>query len=256
MLSGCTQLGHKQFYNQVAPEKYPQTSGVMMFEYSNVDLDEIYELLFSDLLVIGKSSFNGPYENPSQARNYAKSIGSDVFISTAQFKETRTSFMNLTTPTTSTTYISGYNGSGSVYGTATTYGTQTTTIPVRVNRYDQEGFYLKNLNNVNVLWNRTSDQYKETENTPLSGIWENESYSITVFKSGAQMVAFIESVIKGDKSWSKGQLKMIFGTESGKGIYLMGNKKPMPANFNVNKFGHLEIKLLTNSETLSFAKRP
>lgn len=255
-LTGCAQLGHKQFYNQVAPKKYPATPNVMVFEYSNVDLNEIYELLFSDLLIIGKSSFNGPYENPAQAKSYAKSIGSDVFLSTAQFKETRTSFMNLSTPTTSTTYISGYNGSGSVYGTATTYGTQTTTIPVRVNRYDQKGIYLKNINNADVLWNRTIDQYKETESSPLSGKWENESYTIKVYKSGAQMVAFISSVIKGDKSWSEGQLKMIFGTESGKGIYLMGNKTPMPANFNVNKFGHLEIKLLTNSETFSFAKKP
>jgi hypothetical protein len=78
-LSGCTTLGHKTFYNQVAPIKYPPTSNVMIFEYSNVDLEEIYELLFSDFLVIGKSGFNGPYEPPTQSRSYAKSIGADFF---------------------------------------------------------------------------------------------------------------------------------------------------------------------------------
>ena len=36
----------------------------------------------------------------------------------------------------------------------------------------------------------------------------------------------------------------------------MGNKTPIPANININKFGHLEIKLLTNTETFSFAKKP
>lgn len=255
MLSGCVSLGHKKFYNQVAPKKYPQTQNVMLFEYSNVDLDEIYELLFSDFLIVGKSSFNGPYESPSKVSGYAKSIGSDVFISTAQFKETRTSFMNLTTPTTTTTYASGYNGSGSTYGTATTYGTKTTTIPIRVNRYDQEGYYLKNLNNIDVLWDRISNQYKETDSNSLSGLWENESYSINIYQSGEQLVAFINTVIKGDKSWSKDQLKMIFGTKSGKGIYLMGNKTPMPAMLQVNKFGYIEIKLLTNSEIISFAKK-
>lgn len=258
MLTGCAQIqvGHKEFYSQVSPKKYPLTSNVMVFEYSNVDLNEIYELLYTDLLIIGKSSFNGPYEDPTQALSYAKSLGSDVFITTAQFKETRTSFMNMTTPTSSTTYISGYNGGDSVYGTATTYGTKTTTIPIRVNRYDQEGFYLKNLNNIDVLWERTIDHYKETAQNSISGIWENESYHINVFQSGKQIVAFVDSIISGDKSWSKNQLKMIFSTETGKGIYLMGNKTPMPANFNINKFGHLEIKLISSSEAFSFAKKP
>ena len=256
LLSGCAQLGHQEFYSQIAPSKYPPTSKVMVFEYSNVDLDEIYELLFSDFLIIGKSSFNGPYENPMRSVAYAKSIGADVFISTAQFKETRTSFLNLSTPTTSTTYISGYNGSGSVYGTATTYGTKTTTIPIRVNRYDQEGLYLKKMSDSVPLWERTDAQYKETSSNPLSGKWQNESYCLNVYQSGDQIMAFVDEVLKGDKSWSSGQLKMIFGKDSGVGIYLMGNKTPMPAKFRVNKFGHLEIELITNSEKFSFAKLP
>ncbi|QYK13527.1 hypothetical protein K0I63_03140 [Shewanella rhizosphaerae] len=256
LLSGCAQLGHREFYTQVAPSKYPPTSNVMIFKYSNVDLDEIYELLFSDYLIIGKSGFNGPYENPDQARSYAKSIGADILITSSQFKETRTSFMNLSTPTTSTTYISGYSGSGPVYGTATTYGTQTTTIPLRVNRYDQDGIYLKNINNANPLWERTRSQYQVTGTNNLSGIWKNESYEIDIIQSGEQMVAFIKTVIDGDKSWSKDQLKMVFGIESGVGIYLMGNKTPMPSKFSINKFGFLEVQLLSNAEVFSFAKMP
>lgn len=255
LLSGCAQLGYKEFYNQVAPSKYPPTSNVMIFEYSNIDLDEIYELLFSDYLIIGKSGFNGQYENPDQARSYAKSIGADILITSSQFKETRTSFMNLSTPaTTSTTYISGYSGSGSVYGTATTYGTQTTTIPVQVNRYDQDGIYLKNINNSNPLWERIRSQYQVTGTNNLSGTWKNESYEIDIIQSGEQMVAFIKTVIDGDKSWSKDQLKMVFGTVSGTGIYLMGNKTPMPSKFSTNKFGFLEVQLLSNAEVFSFAK--
>jgi hypothetical protein len=256
ILSGCAQLGHKEFYSQIAPSKYPPTSNVMVFEYSNVDLDEIYELLFSDFLVIGRSSFNGPYEDPEKSVRYARSIGSDIFISTSQFKESRTSFMNLSTPTTTTTYISGYSGSGSVYGTATTYGTQTTTIPIRVNRYDQEGIYLKKMGDSVPLWERTKAQYRETSNNNLSGNWENESYQLSVYQSGDQVVAFVDKVLEGDKSWSPGQLKLLFGKDSYVGIYLMGNKTPMPARIHVNKFGHLEVELLTNSEKFSFAKMP
>jgi hypothetical protein len=256
LLSGCAQLGHKQFYGQIAPSKYPPTSKVMFFEYSNVDLDDIYDLLFSDFLVIGKSSFNGAYENPKQSTAYAKSIGADVFISTSQFAETRTSFINLSTPTTKTTYISGYNSSGSVYGTATSYGTQTATIPVQVNRYDQEGLYLKEMGGTLALWERTGAHYKETSSSLLSGAWENESYRLRVYQSGDQMVGFVDEVLDGDKSWLTGQLKIIFGRKSNVGIYLMGDKTPMPATFRMNKFGHLEVEILSYSEKFSFAKLP
>jgi hypothetical protein len=256
VLSGCAQLGHREFYDQIAPSKYPPTSKVMVFEYSNVDLNEIYELLFSDFLIIGKSGFNGPYENPRKARSYAKSIGADTLITTSQFKESRTSVMNLSTPTTSTTYLSGYSGGNSFSGTATTFGTQTTAIPIRINRYDQDGIYLKNVNNVSPLWEQTKDQYKKTSSSELEGFWKNESYKIELLQSGDQIVAFVTDVLKGDKSWSPGQLKMIFGKDSGVGVYLMGNKTPMPSEFNLNKFGHLEIKLLTQSDTFSFARTP
>jgi hypothetical protein len=162
-------LGHQQFYSQAAPTKYPPTRQLRVFEYQNVELREIYELLFSDFLIIGRSAFNGPFENPSSSASFAKSIGTDIFISTSQFKETRTSFISLSTPTTSTTHVSGYSGSGSFYGTATTYGTQQTTVPIRVNRYDQDGYYLRNVNNVVPLWERRIEQYERTSQSDLEG---------------------------------------------------------------------------------------
>ena len=103
LTQGCDSLGHSKFYAQVAPTKYPRTKKVLVFEYRNVNLSEIYELLFSDFLIIGSSSFNGLYQNPKRSIWFSKSIGADVFISTSQFSETRTSFINLATPTTSTT---------------------------------------------------------------------------------------------------------------------------------------------------------
>lgn len=253
-LTGCT-IGHQKFYGQVAPTKYPPTDKVMVFEYANVNLSEIYELLFNDFLVVGKSNFNGPYEDPSQSVSYAKSIGADVFITSSQFKETRTSFMNLSTPTTSTTYMSGYSGSGSFYGTATTYGTKTTTIPVSVNRYDQDGMYLRNVNKVTPLWERSRDQYQKTSDNSIDGIWKNENYEIELFQSGNQIVAFIKGTPKELEVWKDKQLKFVYGLDSKVGIYLMGNKTPMPSSFEINKFGHLEIRLLTNGEKFSFARK-
>lgn len=254
LIQGCATVGHKEFYTQVAPTKYPPTQKVMVFEYSNVDLKEIYDLLFSDFLVIGRSGFNGPYEDPTQSVSFAKSIGADVFLSTSQFKETKTSFMNLSTPTSSTTYISGYSGTGSFYGTATTYGTRTTTVPISVDRYDQDGLYLRNVNSVVPLWERKEAQYRKTEPSDIEGVWFNENYKLHLYRSGQQYVAFISGEPKEREAWRQGELKFIYGVDSGVGIYLMGNKTPMPAQFKLNKFGHLEVTLITAKETFSFAR--
>jgi len=254
LIQGCATVGHKEFYNQMAPMKYPPTNKVMVFEYSNVDLREIYELLFSDFLIIGSSGFNGPYEDPSQAISFAKSIGADVFLSTSQFQETRTSFLSLSTPSSNTTYISGYSGAGSFYGSATTYGTRTTTVPISVDRYDQDGMYLRNVNNVVPLWERTEAQYKKTETSDIEGVWFNENYKLHLYRSGQQYVAFISGDPKERAAWQQRELKFIYGADSGVGIYLMGDKTPMPAQFKLNKFGHLEVTLIAIKETFSFAR--
>lgn len=253
-IHGCATLGHKEFYRQVAPTKYPPTQEVMVFEYSNVDLRKIYDLLFADFLIIGRSSFNGPYESPAHSTSFAQSIGTDVFLSTSQFKDTRTSFVGLSTPTSSTTYISGYSGTGSFYGTATTYGTSTTTVPITVNRYDQDGLYLRNVNGVVPLWERTQSQYERTEPSQIEGDWTNENYKLRLFRSGQQYVAFISGDSKEREAWNRGDLKFIYGVDSGVGIYLMGDKTPMPAQFRVNKFGHFEVTLIPTKETMSFAR--
>lgn len=254
-LTGCVASGYKQFYVQAAPTKYPETNKVMIFEYSNVDINEIYELFYSDFLPIGKSIFNGPYQNPIRALEFAKSIGADVLITSSQFKETRTSFETSSIPTTNTTYISGYTGSGSVYGTATTYGTRTATSSVSVDRYKQGGLYLKNINNSVPLWERKRSDYKETDTSDLSGLWHNENYELRVIQSGKQMVAFISSAPKEKGLWQLDDIKMIFSPETGAGFYLMWDKTPQPAEIKLNKFGHLEVKLITESQSFSFARR-
>jgi hypothetical protein len=68
------------------------------------------------------------------------------------------------------------------------------------------------------------------------------------------MVGFINKILGGDMSWSQGQLKLIFGYDSGAGIYLMGDKTPLLYHFSLNKFGHLEAKNASNSAVFSFAK--
>lgn len=250
---GCT-IGHKAFYEQSAPITYPATHDVKIFEYANVELSEIYSLLFSDFLVLGQSGYNGPYQSPTLSSSFAMSIGADVFIATSQFTESKTRFVTLSMPTSNTSYVSGYSGTGSFYGTATTWGTRTTMIPVSENAYNQFGMFLRNVNGIVPLWGRTDSQYKKTTASEIEGVWFNDKYTLSLYRSGEQYVAFIRESNQPAEIWRKGDLKFIFGTETNVGIYLMGDKTPMPAQFTLNKFGHLEVLLTINKERFSFAR--
>jgi hypothetical protein len=257
LLAGCASndrdLGYKEFYSQTAPSKYPPPARTMTFAYENADINDLYNILFSDYLIIGKSGFNGPFEDPANASNYANSIGSDVFISMAQLKETKTSFYNIQTPTSSTTRMNGFSGGTAFSGTATTYGTQTTSIPIVINRYDQHGLFLRNINKVTPLWERTNVDYPKNSPTEASVSWENERYNILTYHSSSQIVGFIEKLKLENDKWKEGELKFSYDEKTGTGIYLMGNKAPMPAKFSINKFGHLEVSLYGGTESFSFA---
>ncbi len=254
-LTGCAALQHQESYRQSAPTKYPRTAKVMVFEYRNTNIHELYNLLYSDFLIIGKSEFTGAYENPRSSVEFAQSIGTDVFVATSQFKETQMSFVPMITPTSSTSYISGNTANGPFFGTANSYGTRTTMVPVYVDRYIQSGLYLKNVNHVTPLWEKTASDYKETGANPLSGIWYNENFDLKIYKSGTQMVAFFDHSPRGKEKGQVGDLKMLFNPETGAGIYIMADKTPQPAQIKVNKFGNLEVDLLSQNETFSFARR-
>ena len=254
-LTGCAALQHQESYKQSAPTKYPKTAKVMVFEYRNTNIHDLYNLLYSDYLIIGKSEFTGSYEDPKGSVEFAKSIGTDVFVTTSQFKETQISFMPMVTPTSSTSYISGTTAAGPFYGTANSYGTRTSMVPVYVDRYIQNGLYLKNVHHLTPLWERKRSDYKETDANALSGIWYNENFDLKIYKSGTQMVAFFDSSPKGKEKGQVDDLKMLFNPETGAGVYMMADRTPQPAQIKVNKFGNLEVGLASENETFSFARR-
>jgi hypothetical protein len=252
IFQGCAPLGHKTFYHQQSPSTYPETNNVLVFEYQNIDIDQIQKILFDDYLIIGKSSFVGPYEEARNASSFAQSIGTDILITNTQFKETKTSVVPLTMPTTTTTFVN----TGASAFTMTSYGTQTIAMPITVRRYNQQGIFLKNINHIVPVWEKTKKDYAEGNVSQLDGVWENDRYILNISQSKDNIVAFISLNKNTDRSnfWKKDDLKFIFGVYSGKGIYLMGDKTPVPSIFTINKFGHLEIKLLTTEEVFSFKK--
>ncbi len=253
--SGCV-VGHQQFVTYQAPMKYPPAKSTWVFEYANVDLRHLKDVLFSDFLTLAESSFEGPYEDPTQSRYYATQLGADVFIVSTQFKETQTSVVPLTVPSASTTSFSGNVGTQSFSGLATTYGTSTTMIPVAVERYRQQGIYLRNVNNVKPLWLKTRADFTAALTSDFDGTWRNDKYRVDVYRSEGDIVGVIRDVLDGSlkKTWQRDEMKFLFGASGGNGVYLMADRTPMPARVSLNKFGFLEIELIVSGEKFSFAR--
>ena len=76
------------------------------------------------------------------------------------------------------------------------------------------------------------------------------------------MVGFVSEIPEGSEQkslgvWSKDQFKLSFDVESGRGVYLLGSKMPVPAEIKLNKFNHLEVNPLLLEEdphSFSFAR--
>lgn len=254
-LSGCV-IGHQQFVSYQAPVKYPPVEDTWVFEYSDVDVHQLKDLLFAEFLTLAESSFVGPYEDPRTSERFASGMGADVFVVSTQFRNTQTSILPLTLPSTTTTSFSGSVGTRGFSGTATTYGTTTTMIPVSVDRYNQKGLYLRNVKKVKPLWVRTRAEYSPSGPCQFDGDWRNEKYQLAVYRSGNEVVGVIKAVLDRElrKSWSPDDLKFVFGLETGNAIYLMGNRSPMLARAKTNDFGFLEFELIPSGEKFSFIR--
>lgn len=102
-------------------------------------------------MVIGESSFNtGKRVSDDDALKQGQAVGADlVLVFLPQYTGSVTSSVPITTPTTNTSYTTanatayGPGGPVSAYGnaTTTTYGSNTTYVPITVNRSDYGAIY-------------------------------------------------------------------------------------------------------------------
>lgn len=160
VLGGCAS-GYKEFYQPVAGvtqdeistrRASPPLGPPIVERASPSDLGDVlaaYER--RGLVIVGSSMFNsGRREPEASAVEQGESIGADlVLLLDPQYTGTVTSNIPITTPTTSTSHSTG---SATIYGaggpvtargsaTTTTYGTETTYVPVVVHRSDYGALY-------------------------------------------------------------------------------------------------------------------
>lgn len=99
--------------------------------------------------LIGYSSFNSPNPNTKDALRFAAKLKARYVALDTSLTSSSVINMPITTPTTSTTYSSGNasiygsggHASGTYSGTSTTYGSETSYIPIVNNRFDKFAAY-------------------------------------------------------------------------------------------------------------------
>ncbi|MDR3345912.1 MAG: PDZ domain-containing protein [Campylobacteraceae bacterium] len=121
--------------------------------YSNNMANDVLEVLSNHYTIIGESAFNGKPEEEWLLKDFAKQIGATIVLYHVQYTNTeqgikfvpqqQTTQVNLNTNSRSSSIYNG--GVGNSYGSATTYGTLTTTtnqaVPYAVHRYDQNAVF-------------------------------------------------------------------------------------------------------------------
>ncbi len=164
LLAGCAASGYSQFYraaNGASPELLaqrrvapaPKEPAVDHIGQGSNDIWAAYAR--NGYVAIGQSAFNsGRSEPESNAIEQGKKVGADrVVIIDPRYTGSTTSSVPFTVPKTTTSYTTGnataYGAGGTVnaYGnsTTTTYGSETTYIPITVNRADYGAVYMVKL---------------------------------------------------------------------------------------------------------------
>jgi hypothetical protein len=158
LVSGCAGNPYTKFYTpapeatlRVLPQRRVQAPPVNPELIRGINpTEDIPALQAEGWVVIGQSSFNGPKLDSDDALEQARKVGADRVVMYGALASTEHTVVPLTLPTTQTSFSNGtataYGpaGTATAYGSAvtTTYGTETTYLPMTVRRYDGLAFYL------------------------------------------------------------------------------------------------------------------
>lgn len=139
----------EKFYRPLNPSVMPAQKDPELITSSGDTERDLDAMFRKGYTVLGFSSFNSPNSKTGDAVRFAKKLKASHLMILTHLESTRTASMPLTLPTTSTAvsngnvsaYGSGGYASGNYSGTTTTYGSQTTYIPITISRFDKAAVY-------------------------------------------------------------------------------------------------------------------
>lgn len=157
-LAGCAGNPYEKFY-QVTPGATPEDIAqrrlapapeVPEMLHGSDPKTDVQAQLADGYSVIGISSFHGPQARDRDALKQAESVGADRVLAYSQYTRTTQTEVPITLPTTQTSITNGSatafgtGGMATAYGTAltTSYGSQTTFVPMSIDQYDFLAVYL------------------------------------------------------------------------------------------------------------------
>ncbi len=155
LLAGCAGNPYNQFYQpapglqDLAQRRTAPAPELPELYRGNDPNSDISAAAADGYIVIGSSNYNGPNASDSKALEQGKRVGADRILVYGKYAGTVQTAVPLTIPTTQT---STSNGNATVFGNGgmatingssvtTTYGSQTTFVPMSVNRYDFLAIY-------------------------------------------------------------------------------------------------------------------
>ena len=153
LVSGC-ENPYKKYYQPnagLSPDMLAQRRVTPPPEHPEVyrgndPNSDLAALVADGYAVIGHSSFNGTAENQNAVVEQAKAVGADRVVIYGKYARTIQTAMPLTVPTTQTSTttgtVFGSGGMAMVSGHTTTYGSETTYVPISIDRYDFLAYYL------------------------------------------------------------------------------------------------------------------
>lgn len=127
-----------------SPEIVPSTGNI------DQDLETMWRRGYA---AIGYTSFTTSNDKTKDASRFAKKLNARYLIVATDLESSRTASIPLTTPTTTTSqtrgtasaYGNGGYANGTYSGTTTTYGSQTSYIPITINRFSKMAVYFMEL---------------------------------------------------------------------------------------------------------------
>lgn len=258
-LTGCApNSAHQRFFFKEVPTNFPPTKNVYIWIYPkpSVIMDQYYDQLFGDYLVIGRSNFEGTFEDVDRTNleGFSKSIGSDIVVIFPEFLETEENVVHSTRIPPKVKPGKSF-ASGMAAGLAASKPITTYSSTYKTNIYQQTGVFLRNVSNKKSLWDLTKNDFppNKTQNSEFNGFWKSENYEIEVYESSDWLIGVVKNA-NANLPWREGEIKLKFDKTSFGGYYLMGNKRPTPASIGMSKFGYLEIEMYDGNKAV-FEKR-
>ena len=239
--TGCMQRGFEMTYTPELPESMPRTSNPRIFHYYDVNAEKIYKTFFTDYLIIGRSSFEGPYNDPMRLYEFAKEVGAHVVVTSSSLTESRSHDMMMDMPTTPTISVVGGEGAGPAsYHTTGTVSHQR--MRMNLNIFSQKALFLRKVKDTPALWEINKAQLSEMSTAQKSGCYVALNAKMEAYKMNGRTLGFYAG--NPDSVWKPGDLKfIIYDGDKLSGVFMMEDKTPQLAKYRILPNGSMKVSL-------------